>query len=33
MDVGLLLGNIFWLLLMGIILTWAWDMIKPHIRK
>ena len=28
-----LLGNIFWLCLMGALLCWAYDMLKPYFRK
>jgi phosphatidylglycerophosphatase A len=33
MSLGEILGNIFWWLLMGLILTWAYDMLKPYFRK
>ncbi len=33
MTLGELLGNIFWLLLMGVILCWAYDLLKPYFRK
>ena len=28
-----LLCNIFWLCMMGAILCWAYDMLKPYFRK
>jgi hypothetical protein len=33
MTLGELLGNIFWLALMGVILTWAYDTLRPWFRK